>query len=53
MKIQALFSLVPNMLAKEEATPTPLQEKMMRPLSSAEITVVAGGPELENDPPPH
>ncbi|MES2264625.1 MAG: hypothetical protein V4724_39505, partial [Pseudomonadota bacterium] len=51
MKIQSLFSVLKNILAKEEITQISLEEKMMRSLSSAEVVAVAGGPELENDPP--
>ncbi len=52
MKIQSLFFMLTNFLVRDEFSPIPSQEKFMRPLSSDEIAVVAGGPEIENNPPP-
>lgn len=52
MKIQSLFSLLTNVLTKNEVAQVPGQGKMMRPLSSAELAAIAGGPDVENDPPP-
>ncbi|MES2264622.1 MAG: hypothetical protein V4724_39490 [Pseudomonadota bacterium] len=52
MKIQSLFSILAILAEKDEITQISLQEKRMRPLSSDEIIAVAGGPDVENDPPP-
>ncbi len=52
MKIKSLFSILTSALAKDEVAQVPLQGKIMQPLSYTEIMVVAGGPEVENDPPP-
>ncbi len=52
MKIPSLFSMLANILVKDEVVQISLQEKLMRPLSSDEMVAVAGGPDVDNDPPP-
>ncbi len=52
MKIQSLFSALTSMLVKDEVVHTSLQEKTMREISFDEIVLVAGGPEVDNEPPP-
>ncbi|MES2264621.1 MAG: hypothetical protein V4724_39485 [Pseudomonadota bacterium] len=53
MKIQSLYFKLENALVKDELTVDPPQEKLMRPLSKIEVETVAGGPEVENEPPPN
>ncbi|MES2264624.1 MAG: hypothetical protein V4724_39500 [Pseudomonadota bacterium] len=53
MKIQSFFSNLANVLVKDKVAQVVFQAEIMRPLSSDEIAVISGGPDVENDPLPN